>query len=67
MNPAFHGPTLLAGGTDGPEGSVLVLLSETLVIVLLAIIYRQHKFPLIANTSRAETLKEDGHTEEGRV
>jgi hypothetical protein len=47
MNPAFHGPTLLAGGTDGPEGSVLVLLSEALIVVLVAIIYRQPKFPLI--------------------
>jgi membrane protease YdiL (CAAX protease family) len=46
MNPAFHGPTLLAGGTDGPEGSVLVLLSEALLLVLVAIIYRRRRFPL---------------------
>ena len=50
MNPTFHGPTLLAGGTDGPEGSVLVLLSESLIFVLVAIIYRKRKFPLITDT-----------------
>jgi membrane protease YdiL (CAAX protease family) len=49
LNPTFHGPTLLAGGTDGPEGSVLVLLSEALIVVLVAIIYRTRKFPLITD------------------
>src|SRR5215469_8230325 len=49
MNPVFHGPTLLAGGTDGPEGSVLVLLSEALIAVLVAVIYRKRKFPLITD------------------
>jgi len=46
MSPSFHGPTLLAGGTDGPEGSVLVLLSEALFIVAVALIYRARKYPL---------------------
>ncbi len=49
MNPSFHGPTLLAGGTDGPEGSLLVLISELLIFVLVAIIYRRRKFPLITD------------------
>ena len=40
MNPSFHGPTLLTGGSDGPDASVLVLLSEGLFLVLVAIIYR---------------------------
>jgi len=47
MNPSFHGPTLLTGGTDGPEGSLLVLLSEGLFLVLIAIIYRRRRYPLI--------------------
>jgi uncharacterized protein len=47
MNPSFHGPALLAGGTDGPEGSVLVLLSEAIFLLLIAIIYRRRKFPLL--------------------
>ena len=64
MNPAFHGPTLLAGGTDGPEGSVLVVLSEALIIVLVAIIYRQRKFPLITDPARVETLRENASTPE---
>jgi len=55
MNPAFHGPTLLAGGTDGPEGSVLVLLSEALIVVLVAVIYRRRSFPLITDRPVEET------------
>ena len=47
MSPIFHGPTLFSGGTDGPEGSVLVLLSEALVFLLIAVIYRRRQFPLI--------------------
>src|SRR5215469_748558 len=54
MNPSFHGPTLLAGGTDGPEGSVLVLLSEALIVVLIAIIYRRRRFPLITDRALVE-------------
>ena len=49
MNPAFHGPLLLAGGTDGPEGSVLVLLSEAIFIVSIAILYRRRRFPLLSD------------------
>jgi membrane protease YdiL (CAAX protease family) len=52
MNPAFHGPALLAGGTDGPEGSVLVLLSEALIALLVALIYRKRRFPLIHDQVR---------------
>jgi len=46
MHPSFHGPLLLAGGTDGPEGSLLVLLSEAIFIISVAIIYRRRKYPL---------------------
>ncbi len=49
MNPSFHGPPLLAGGTDGPEGSVLALLSEAIFILSVALIYRRRKFPLITD------------------
>jgi uncharacterized protein len=47
MHPAFHGPRLWTGGSDGPEGSVLVLLSEAIFLVLIALIYRRRKFPLL--------------------
>jgi uncharacterized protein len=55
MHPSFHGPVLWAGGTDGPEGSVLVLLSEAIFFVLIAVIYRRRKFPLITDTQASET------------
>jgi membrane protease YdiL (CAAX protease family) len=47
FSPSFHGPALLSGGADGPEGSVLVLLSEVLIAVAIAIIYRHRKYPLL--------------------
>ena len=52
MNPLFHGPVLLAGGTDGPEGSMLVLLSEALFIVPAAVIYRRRKFALLKDEEK---------------
>jgi len=47
MRPSFHGPLLLAGGTDGPEGSLLVLISEALFFLLIAVIYRRRRYPLL--------------------
>jgi uncharacterized protein len=46
FSPSFHGPKLLSGGTAGPEGSILVLLSEALIVVAIAAIYRTRKYPL---------------------
>jgi membrane protease YdiL (CAAX protease family) len=51
MNPSFHGRILFSGGTAGPEGSALALLSEALFIVLIAVIYRRRKFPLLENSN----------------
>jgi uncharacterized protein len=53
MHSSFRGPLLLTGGTDGPEGSVLVLLSEALIAASVAVIYRRRKFPLPADTNAA--------------
>ncbi len=47
MRPSFHGPRLLAGGTDGPEGSVLALLSEAIFIVMIAGLYRRRRYSLL--------------------
>lgn len=47
FSPSFHGPALLSGGTAGPEGSVLVLLSELLIAASIAVIYRKRKYPLL--------------------
>ncbi len=46
MAPSFHGPILLAGGTDGPEASVLALISEALIILAVVVIYRRRKYTL---------------------
>ena len=46
MRPSLHGPLLLAGGNDGPEGSVLVLLSEAVIVGLVVIVYRKRQFRL---------------------
>lgn len=53
MNPSFHGPVLLAGGTDGPEGSLLVLLSEAIFIISIAVIYRKRRYPLLKDQEPA--------------
>ena len=50
MHPSFHGPLLLAGGTDGPEGSLLVLLSEAIFIISVATIYRRRRYPLLRDS-----------------
>src|SRR5215471_4395009 len=47
LNLSFHGPLLLAGGTDGPEGSLLVLLSEALFVVVVAVVYRGRKYSML--------------------
>ena len=46
MTSSFHGPLLLSGGADGPEGSVLVLLSEAIFLMVIALVYRRRRFPL---------------------
>ncbi len=54
MRSSFHGPLLLSGGSDGPEGSVLVLLSEAIFFVAVAVIYRRRRFPLITDAHSSE-------------
>jgi len=54
MSPAFHGPLLWAGGTDGPEGSVLALLSELVFFVSVALIYRRRRYPLLRDAGPAD-------------
>jgi membrane protease YdiL (CAAX protease family) len=53
MHPTFHGPALLAGGSDGPEGSILVLLSEALIAISVALLYRKRKYPLLQDESHS--------------
>lgn len=54
MTSSFHGSLLLSGGSDGPEGSVLVLLSEAIFIVVIAAIYRRRRFRLITDIPSRE-------------
>ena len=49
MSPSFHGPAFWAGGTDGPEGSVLALLTELVFFVSVAVIYRRRRYPLLSD------------------
>jgi uncharacterized protein len=53
IHSSFHGPLRFTGGSDGPEGSVLVVLSEALIALLIAVIYRRRKFPLIKDPGAA--------------
>jgi membrane protease YdiL (CAAX protease family) len=57
MHPSFHGPLLLAGGADGPEGSVLVLLSEAIFVLSIAVIYRRRKYPMPSHADAANRLE----------
>jgi membrane protease YdiL (CAAX protease family) len=59
MHPAFHGPLLLAGGTAGPEGSMLVLISEALFIISVALIYRRRKYPLVSSDAAQQPAISD--------
>jgi membrane protease YdiL (CAAX protease family) len=41
LDPSFHGPVWLTGGTVGPEGSAVTLILWTVMIVFFVIIYRR--------------------------
>jgi membrane protease YdiL (CAAX protease family) len=56
MIPSFHGSALLAGGTDGPEGSVLALVSEAIFILSVAVIYRRRKYALLKDEEGQQQL-----------
>jgi len=56
MSPSFHGPTLWAGGSDGPEGSVLALLSELVFFVSVAVIYRRRRYPLLSDEEMGKSV-----------
>jgi hypothetical protein len=59
MNSSLHGPVLFAGGTDGPEGSMLALLSEALFFLVIATLYRRRRYPLKSNKVAAGALAEE--------
>jgi len=50
LNPQTPGPAWLNGGTVGPEGSILALLLLTAMTVLVAVIYRNTRKPVLVIT-----------------
>jgi uncharacterized protein len=60
LAPSFHGPALWSGGTDGPEGSLLILLSEALIFLSVALIYRRRKFQLGSDACETRHRSADG-------
>lgn len=51
LNSSFHGPHWLTGGSVGPEGSALVFVIITGMIILFARIHREVRFPAAKKSS----------------
>ncbi|MBV8050203.1 MAG: CPBP family intramembrane metalloprotease [Acidobacteriaceae bacterium] len=64
MAPSFHGPALWSGRTDGPEASVLALLSEALIVLSVALIYRRRKFQLVTDDCESQVSSLEGRGDE---
>ncbi len=45
LNPSFHGPTWLTGGSVGPEGSVLAFAAIGIMFLVFSRFYRDVRFP----------------------
>jgi uncharacterized protein len=43
LNPSFHGPVWLTGGTVGPEGSIVTLILWSVMMLLFYFVYRKRK------------------------
>lgn len=41
LNPSFHGPVWLTGGSVGPEGSVVTLILWTVMMLIVYLVYRK--------------------------
>ena len=41
LNPSFHGPVWLTGGSVGPEGSIVTLILWTVMMLLVYLVYRK--------------------------
>jgi len=50
LQPSFHGPAWLTGGSVGPEGSVVTLVLWGMMIVLFALVYRRRGPALVVVT-----------------
>lgn len=47
LNPSFHGPVWLTGGSVGPEGSAVALILLLVMMLLVYLIYRKRKQPVL--------------------
>lgn len=47
LNPNFHGPVWLTGGTVGPEGSIVTLILWTAMMVIFYLVYRKPRQPAL--------------------
>lgn len=47
LNPNFHGPVWLTGGTVGPEGSIVTLILWTVMMVIFYLVYRKPRQPAL--------------------
>ncbi|HEY2499152.1 MAG TPA: type II CAAX endopeptidase family protein [Candidatus Angelobacter sp.] len=47
LEPSFHGPVWLTGGTVGPEGSVITLILWVLMTVIFIVVYRKRREPAL--------------------
>jgi CAAX protease family protein len=47
LNPSFHGPVWLTGGTVGPEGSVVTLILWSFMMLIFYFVYRKRRQPAL--------------------
>jgi len=47
LNPTFHGPVWLTGGSVGPEGSVVTLILWSAMMVIFYFVYRKPRQPAL--------------------
>lgn len=47
LNPTFHGPVWLTGGSVGPEGSIVTLVLWSLLTLIVYLVYRKPRQPAL--------------------
>jgi membrane protease YdiL (CAAX protease family) len=47
LNPSFHGPVWLTGGSVGPEGSAVTLIVWSALMLLVYLVYHKRKQPVL--------------------
>lgn len=47
LNPSFHGPVWITGGTVGPEGSIVTLILWSMMMLVFYLVYRNQRQPAL--------------------